>query len=108
VIFELYYWDGLDMVEISKRFGFSPSRVSQILNLSEIKIKEAIVSSRLSRQKQRRREWQESQGISFEVQDLPRIQAESFRALLGIPKENGFRMGSFKVPKISETLFRSF
>jgi len=108
VIFELYHWDGLSMGEISKQFGFTESRVCQILNFSAVKIKEAIVSARLSRKTQRRRKWQESQGISFEVQDLPRIQAESFRALLGIPKENGLRMGSFKVPKISETLFRSF
>lgn len=108
VIWEMHYVDGTTMDQISQQRGLSPSRITQIIKLSNIKIKEAVISARLSQQEERRRKFEESREIPRKIQRLARIQRTTARQLETISSRQGFRVVSFKVPKIPKNLFVSF
>jgi DNA-directed RNA polymerase specialized sigma24 family protein len=99
---------GFSLVEISKQYGISSSRVSEIINISRVRIKEAIVSQGLSQQKQRQRKFSESQALPFKKQIRPRVQAQDFGALVSMAVKAIEGMVSFKIPKIPQELFMSF
>jgi len=102
------YAEGSSLAEISQRLRCTESRVSQLLKVSRIEIKKAVISKSLSRQKQRQREWRQSQPISREIQARPGIQRKVAPELGSFFCKPIQGMVSFKVPKVPESLFRSF
>lgn len=102
------YADGSTLVEISQRLGCSESRVSQLVKFSRIQLKEAIISSGISRQKQRKRKWTESQAIPRPVQERSRVQRILSFAMEAFRVQTVEGLVSFKVPKVPQTLFTSF
>lgn len=102
------YVEGFSLAEISKQFGCSESRVSQLVKVSRERLEAAVIQKGVSRQEQRRRKWLQSQALPREVQERPRVSniipfpVAAFRcqAIKG--------MVSFKVPKVPQSLFTSF
>ncbi len=105
MIFLMAVYGGFSFREISYEFGVSESRIAQIVTLSQEQIKKKIISKSLSLEKQRIRKQKEYRQIpqnetfneNKKVSSLPRL---SF--------ENGERVGSFKIQKIPQEIFRTF
>lgn len=102
------YLDGAKLVEISERLGCCESRVSQLIKLSRLEIKKAVVSARSSRQEQRRREFAKSRAVSSEIQARSRMEKRISFAMEAFRCKAIQGMVSFTLPKIPQSIFRSF
>lgn len=102
------YAQGFTMDEISERIGITESRVHQLIDHARIKVKAKIISDRLSQAEQRRREFEKQKEIPREIQGRSGAQREVQREMEKVCGIQGLGMESFKVPKMPESVFRSF